>query len=111
MVLEHVPQNSGLVKIAGTVFHSDGFGCRDLDVVDVVGIPDRLKNHVGKAQQKDVLDGFLAEVVVNAVNLFFVQVLTQALVKLLGAGQVKAKRLFKDHMSPTFGVSLVQQSG
>ncbi len=41
----------------------------DLDVVDMVAIPDRFEHAVGKAQHQDVLDGFLAEVMIDPVDL------------------------------------------
>ena len=50
---------------------SDGqiLGGRDLHVVDVVAVPDRLEDAVGEPQHQDVLHGLLAEVMVDAIDL------------------------------------------
>ncbi|MGX1327379.1 hypothetical protein AB7M56_001878 [Bradyrhizobium elkanii] len=46
-------------------------------MVDVVAIPDRLEHAVGEAQHQDVLDGFLAEIVIDPVDLVLVHQLQQ----------------------------------
>ena len=82
---------------------------RDLHVVDVVAIPDRLEHAVGEAQHQDVLDGLLAEIVIDPVDLVLVDDLQQFAVQRLRRGQVGAERLF-DHQPPPAAV-LLQHAG
>jgi hypothetical protein len=49
-----------LLHKIGASLHSDGFGDSDLDMVDVVAIPNRLEDAVGEAQDHDVLDRLFA---------------------------------------------------
>ena len=50
----------------------------DLDVVDVLAVPDRLEEAVGEAQGEDVLRRLLAEEVVDAEDLVLVEDLVDA---------------------------------
>ena len=47
-------------------FDAEALGHRDLHVLDVVAVPDRLEERVGEAEVEDVLHRLLAEVVVDA---------------------------------------------
>ena len=69
MILDHVAQRSGLIVIFAAVFHAERLGYGDLDVVDVATIPDGFEEGVGKTEGQDVLDSFLTQKVVDAVNL------------------------------------------
>ena len=100
MVRHHVAQRPGdLVKI-GAALDADGFGRGDLDVIDMVAVPQRLEDRVREAQRHDVLDRLLAEEMVHAEDLRLVQYLEDAGVKSLGGGKVAAKRLFDDDAPP-----------
>ena len=72
MVLEHVAQYADAVIKTGTVFQADFFRYGDLNMVDVVAIPNRLEDSIGKAGEENVLYGFFAEIMVNAIDLVFV---------------------------------------
>ena len=48
---------------------AERLGDGDLHVVDVAAIPDRLEDAVAEAEHQDVLDGLLAEVVIDPVDL------------------------------------------
>jgi hypothetical protein len=50
-------------------------------VIDVVAVPNRLEQAVGKPQQQDVLDGFFAEVMIDAVDLVLSQDLQKSTVQ------------------------------
>ena len=80
MVLDDVAQRPGLLVEGAAGAHTDVFGDRDLDVVDVVLVPDGLEDAVGEAQGHDVLHRLLAEVVVDAVDLGLVEVAPDLLV-------------------------------
>ena len=55
----------------GTRAHTEGLRHIDLDVVNVVVIPDRLEQSVGESEGEDVLWRLFTEEVVNAENLLF----------------------------------------
>ena len=63
----------GRVVVAAAPLHAELLGHRDLHVVDVAPVPDRLEDAVGEAEDQDVLDRLLAEVVVDAVDLVLAQ--------------------------------------
>ena len=67
---------------------------------DVPAVPDRLEDRVAEPQREDVLDGLLAEVVVDPVDLALVEDLRDVAVQGPGAGQVVAERLLDDHAAP-----------
>ena len=69
VVLDQVAQRAGGVVVAGARAHAEVLGRRDLDVVDVVAVPQRLEHAVGEPERHHVLDGFLAQVVVDPEDL------------------------------------------
>ena len=68
-------------------------------MVDVVAVPNRLENRIGKPQHQDVLHRLLAEVVVDAIDLLFVEDAVQRVVELVGTSGIAAERFF-DHDPP-----------
>ena len=74
-----------MVVVAAAAFDADLFGHGDLDVVDVAAVPERLVNRVGKPEVHQVLDGLLAEVMVDAENVLFCKGALQVAVQLPGA--------------------------
>ena len=73
MILEHVAHDAGRVVVAGPAADVDFFGHRDLHVVDVVAIPNRLEDRVREPQHEQVLHGLFAEVVIDAVDLLLAE--------------------------------------
>ena len=69
MVLEDVADRARVLVVAGAPFDPDRLRDRDLDVVDELAVPDRLEDAVREPQREHVLDGLLAEVVVDAEDL------------------------------------------
>ena len=69
VVLHHVPQRAGVLVVAAAVFNPQGLGHRDCDVVHVAAVPHRLVDGVGETHGKDVLDRFLAQEVIDAIDL------------------------------------------
>ena len=96
VVLHHVPQGTGGFVVASPFFNANGFGCGDLHIGDIITIPDWLEDRVGKAQHQDVLNRFLAQVVVDAENLAFLGTGLNDAVQVLGAAVVTAKGFFDD---------------
>ena len=66
MVLNDVSDRPGLVVELAAALNPETFGHGDLDAVDVVAVPDRLEERVREPEEEQVLDGLLAQVVVDA---------------------------------------------
>ena len=60
-------------------------------MVDVVAIPDRLEDPIRQAKGENVLDGLFAQIVVDAVDLRFLEDLLDLAIELAGGGQVGSK--------------------
>ncbi len=69
VVLDQVAQRAGAFVIAGPALDPDVLRGGDLDVVDVVAVPDRLEQRVGEPQRQQVLDRLLAQVVIDPEDL------------------------------------------
>ena len=109
VVLHHVAQGPRAFVVAGPLFHADCLCSRDLHTGDVVAVPDRFENGVSEAQHQDVLDRFLAEVVVDPEDLVFLCRALHHPVQFLGTAVIAAKGLFDHH--PTPGGILQQTRG
>ena len=91
VVLHHVAQRAGAFVVARAPLDADGLGRGDLHVIDVAPVPDRLEHAVGEAEHQQVLDGLLAEVVIDAEDLRLVEVLVQQRVQLARAGRGRCR--------------------
>ena len=96
MVLHHVAQRAGLLVVAGARADAFLLGHGDLHVVDVLLVEQRLEDAVGEPEHQDVLDGLLAEIVIDAVDLALVEHLRDRVVDRARAVQVAADRLLDD---------------
>ena len=100
MVRHHVPQRAGPFVETPAGLDAHGLGGRDLNMVDMVAVPERLEDAVGEAQHQDVLDRFLAEEVIDPIDLVFGQHLEDLRVEGFGRCSVMPERLFDDHPPP-----------
>ena len=87
MILKHVADNAGFVVVPSAGFYADRFGGGNLHMIDVAPIPDRLEHGIGEAEYHDVLHGFFAEIVIDPIDLFFIQRLMHAPVELAASGR------------------------
>ena len=71
MVLNDVFQRPCIFVEAPPVSNPYLFCHCDLNVVDKIPVPDRLKHRVGESECQEVLNRLFAQVVVNSVNLLF----------------------------------------
>ena len=78
------------------MLQADFFGNGDLDMINEITIPQRLKYTVGKPKDQKILDGFLAEIVIDTINLRLVKVPMQYVIQMLSACEVSAERFFHD---------------
>src|SRR5260370_19137793 len=76
----------------------------------MVAGPQRLEDAVGEAQHQDVLDRFLAEKVIDPIDLVFGQHLEDLRDEGLGRCQVMTEMLFDDYSPPTV-LSLSREPG
>ena len=97
MVLDQVAHRAGAVVVAGAGADPEVLGGGDLDVVDVVAVPQRLEHPVGEAERHDVLDRLLAQVVVDAEDLLLVEDRQHLAVELHGLLERRPERLLDDH--------------
>ena len=86
MVLHHVAQHAGAIKVAGSRADAGVLRYGDLHLIHVVAIPQRLDDAVSKAQDQEVLHSLFAEIVIDAIDLIFVEMTMQLLVECSGAG-------------------------
>jgi hypothetical protein len=100
VVRDHVAQGAGLLVVGAAMLHADRFGHGDLDMIDVLAVPERLDEAVGEPKDHDVLDRLLAQIVVDAVDLVLVQGLVEHPVERLGAVQIDAEGLLDDDATP-----------
>ena len=93
---DHVAVGAGRLVEVTALGQAEGLGHVDLDVGDVVPVPDRLEQAVGEAEGQDVLRRLLAEEVVDPEDLLLLEHLVQLGVERDGRGVVGAERLLHD---------------
>ena len=76
---------------------TNSFGRSDLNVVNIIFIPDRFKQGIGKTKGQNILHRFFAEVMIDAEDLLFCKDVGQQFIHLAGAFQVVAKWLFNNN--------------
>gem|GEM_PF-4453010 len=96
MILHHVAQGAGGVVVAGAAFDAEGFGDRDLHVVDMGGVPQGFEQDVGEAQRHQVLDRFLAEIMIDPVDAVFGEGAGNGVVHRAGGGEAFADGFLDD---------------
>src|SRR5262245_18315282 len=94
MILHHVTQSSGILVVASTGADAFVLSHRNLHMIDVFLIPQRFEDGIGKAHDQEILDSFLAEVVIDTKKLALVDDLRQSVINGTGTGQVPTQRLF-----------------
>ena len=103
VVLDHVAHDAGGFVVGSAAFDADGFGDGDLDGIHIVAVPDGFEDSVGEAEDEHVLDGLFSEVVVDAVDLRFVEDAGDVFIEFAGGGEVSAEGLFNDDAAPGVG--------
>ena len=95
VVLDHVAQRARPVVIIAAPFQPHGLGDGDLDMVDMRRIPQRFEQRIGKAQRQQILDGFLAQIMVDPIGPRFGKGDRHRVVDLAARGEVGAERLLQ----------------
>ena len=96
VVLHHVAQRARLLVIAGARADAFLLRHRDLHVIDVLLIEQRFEDAVGEPEHQDVLDRFLAQVVIDAVDLPLVEDGGDRVVDRAGRCEIVSDRLLDD---------------
>ena len=108
MVLHDVAQRPGLLVELAAPLDPDRLGDGDLDMVDILAIPERLEDAIAEAEDEQVLHRLLAEVVIDAIDLGLGEGAGDLVVQRLRRGQVVAERLLDHQARPAGGVRLAR---
>ena len=100
MVLHHIAQGARTLVKAGATLNPQCFGGRDLDVIDVMRVPERRENRVRESQNQNVLRGFLAEKMIDSVSLLFGEGTADDAVEFARRSQIGAERFFNNDAGP-----------
>src|SRR5579883_3195625 len=104
VVLDDVAQRTRRVEVgAAAALHPDGLGDRDLHVLDVAAVEERLEDGVTEAERDQVLHRLLPEVVIDPVDLALVEEGSQRGVERARAREVAPEGLLDDHPRPGDG--------
>src|SRR5215469_10938634 len=100
MALNHVPQSPGGFIKRRSAFDTERLGSSDLHVVDVVAVPERLEDAVTETKNEQVLDSFLPQVMVDAIDLRLIENRKNLGIQHAGRCAVSAERLLDDDARP-----------
>jgi hypothetical protein len=103
VVLQHVAHRAGVVVVVAAAFEPDGFGHRDLHLLDVPRIPQGLEQGIAETQRQQVLHAFLAEVVVDPEHAVLVEYRGHAVVDRDRGGEIVADRLLQQYPGAGIG--------
>ena len=96
MILDHVTHRAGLVVELAAPFDADMFADGDLHMADASAAPQRFEQHVAEAQRDQVLHRLLAQVVIDAVDLLFLEDRADQLIDAFRGGAILSQRLLQD---------------
>ena len=108
MILHHVAQRAGVVVIAAAMLDAHRFGDGDGHIINVAPVPDRLEERIGKTEGQNVLHRLLAQIMIDAENLGFLEAGGENGVQGARRFQIVADRLL-DHDPRPFAIP--RQSG
>mmetsp|Transcript_9038 Transcript_9038/g.25336 ORF Transcript_9038/g.25336 Transcript_9038/m.25336 type:complete len:544 (-) Transcript_9038:129-1760(-) len=111
VVLHDVPDDAVVVEVAPAALGAEVLAEDDLHVADELPVPQGLEHEVAEAQHDEVLHQFLAQVVVDAVDLLLREVLPERAAELGAALAVAAEGLLHDHARPPRGAGRPPRGG
>src|SRR4029077_18077934 len=100
MILNHVADSARSIVESPPALDSEVFCHGDLHALDMVAIPKRLQERVGKTEEKHVVHRPLAKVMVDAEDSILIERAEQNPVEVLRRGEVPAEGLFDDNRAP-----------
>ena len=84
VALNHVAESARRFIKTAAALDTERFRRGDLHVIDIIAVPERLENPVAEAQNEKVLHGVLTKVMVDAVDLLFVENIEDNLIQGFG---------------------------
>jgi len=101
VILDHVTDEAGLVVVPSSAFHTNGFRDGNLDMIDIVLVPDRLQHAISKTEHQHILHCLFAQIVIDAVDLVFVEMHLNGAIEQAGGIEIMTKGLFDNHAAPS----------
>src|SRR5580658_6890601 len=100
MVGHHIAERPGSLVVAAARLDADDLGRRDLDIVDIARVPNRLEDAVTEAEREQILHRLLTEVMIDAIDLLLLEDLLDFLVERDRRFEIVAKGFFDNHPPP-----------
>ena len=79
-------------------------------MIHIVRIPQRFEHRVGETHRQNILNGFLAQVVVDTEHVLLIEDARDCVRQFAGRFEVVTEWLFDDHPAPLTILTLVQTS-
>ena len=110
VVLDHVAQRPRAIVKPDPPLKPDRLGHRDLDMLDMGRVPQRLEQYIGKAQRQQVLDRLLAQIMVDPEYPLLGKGRRDCVVDLAAGRKIGPQRLFKPDPRPCSGKPGLRQT-
>ena len=94
--MHHIAQSAIVVVISAAFFHADSLGEGDLDIVDVLVVPQRFENHIGETDRRDVLHHLFTQIMIDTEDLIFIKRLAQLRVQCIRRFEIPPERFLYD---------------
>src|SRR5688572_4236409 len=94
MILDHVTHRTNFFIKRPSALHTELFSHGDLHTANVGAVPNGFKKRISKARIQNVLNGLLAEKVIDAKNVPLAEVLMESPIQRSRRFQVAAKWFF-----------------
>ena len=96
MILYHIPQSSRRFIESATLLDSQILYSGNFYVVDIIPVPERLENTIGKTEGQHILRCLFTEKMVNTVNLMFFENRSINFIQFTCRFEVVTERFFND---------------
>src|SRR5262249_41250181 len=109
VVLDDVAHSADLFVERASSLNTEVLGHGDLHALDVGTVPERFKQLIGEPEKEHAVNGPFSQIVIDSINVRFVECLEENVVQFTSGGQVPPKRLFDDD-SGVAGATGLRQS-
>src|SRR5580704_18329095 len=109
MILQNIANCAGFFVESASARDAKRFRHRDLHAFHIIAVPDGLEEGVRKAEEEQIFDLFLAQIMVNAKNRRFGKDGVQRGVEFLSRSEIAAEWLFEDYAG-IFGAACSAQT-
>src|SRR4030095_14819466 len=108
MVLNHVANGAGLIIERPPALNPEILRHGDLDALDLIAVPERLKERVLEAEKHHVMHRSFSQIMIDAEDVLLVEAAEQNPIELLRRGEVVTEGFFNDDTSALGAVRLGQ---